>query len=344
MPTREDLQILQAQDLELKIMLTKQRIREWVTAFSSSGVYVSFSGGKDSTVLLHLVREVYPDVEAVFVNTGLEYPEIQRFVKTFDNVRILYPKKTFKQVICEYGYPMISKEVSQVISDYRKNKETGKISYRMKRLDGTLKDKNGNKSLFCCEKYKPIVDTDFQLSNKCCDIMKKAPLHLFEKEYEKKPIIATMTEDSRARETAWLNTGCNVFDSKYQMSKPMSFWTNQDVLQYIKENNIKIPSVYGDICNDKNGQLAFDDCACKLYTTGCDRTGCIFCGFGAHLEKGEGRFQRLKRTHPKQYDFCINGGAYDEDGLWKPDSRGLGMGHVFDELNKLYGEDFIKYK
>lgn len=67
MPTREDLQILQAQDLELKVMLTKQRIREWVTEFSTQGVYVSFSGGKDSTVLLHLVRSIYPDVEAVFV-------------------------------------------------------------------------------------------------------------------------------------------------------------------------------------------------------------------------------------------------------------------------------------
>ena len=70
MPTREDLQILQAQDLELKVMLTKQRIREFVTNFSSQGVYISFSGGKDSTVLLHLVRSIYPNIEAVFVNTG----------------------------------------------------------------------------------------------------------------------------------------------------------------------------------------------------------------------------------------------------------------------------------
>ena len=341
MPTREDLQILQAQDLELKIMLTKQRIREWVTAFSSSGVYVSFSGGKDSTVLLHLVREVYPDVEAVFVNTGLEYPEIQRFVKTFDNVRILYPKKTFKQVICEYGYPVISKEVSSCVYEVRKYGDSAKI--KKEKLFGTFKDKNGNKSIYCVEKYKPLLYMDFWTSNRCCNVMKKAPLHIYGRETDKKPIIATMTEEGRMRESSWLKTGCNAFDSKYQMSKPMSFWTNQDVLQYIKENNIKIPSVYGDICADKDGQLAFDDCACKLYTTGCDRTGCIFCGFGAHLEKGESRFESLKRTHPKQYDFCINGGAYDDDGIWKPDSKGLGMGHVFDELNKLYGDDFIRY-
>lgn len=344
MPTREDLQILQAQDLELKVMLTKQRIREWVTAFSSQGVYVSFSGGKDSTVLLHLVRSIYPDVEAVFVNTGLEYPEIQRFVKTFDNVRILYPKKTFKQVICEYGYPIIGKEVAQVICEARKADNTGKYSYRLKRLNGTLTDKYGNKSAYCCEKYAPLVDTDFLISNKCCVIMKERPAKQFEKEFDKKPIIATMTEESRAREQAWLKTGCNAFEATRQLSKPMSFWSEQDVLRYIKENNVQIAPVYGEICADKDGQLAFDDCACKLYTTGCDRTGCIFCGFGAHLEKGEGRFQRLKRTHPKQYDFCINGGGYDEDGFWKPNEKGLGMAHVFDELNKLYGENFIKYK
>jgi len=126
----------------------------------------------------------------------------------------------------------------------------------------------------------------------------------------------------------------------------ISFWTEHDVLQYIKEKNIPMASVYGKI-SFYGGQMPLEGCDLSIHylcTTGCDRTGCIFCGFGAHLEKGETRFQRLKRTHPKQYDFCINGGTYDSDGIWKPDSRGLGMGHVFDELNKLYGEDFIQYK
>ena len=112
----------------------------------------------------------------------------------------------------------------------------------------------------------------------------------------------------------------------------MSFWTEQDVLQYIKEYNIPIASVYGEIV-EENG---------KLKTTGCDRTGCIFCAFGCHLEKEPSRFQRLKETHPKQYEYCINGGEY-VDGIWKPNKQGLGMGHVFDELNKIYGEGFIKY-
>lgn len=114
MRTAQDLRQLQAYTLGMKVMLTKQRIREWVNYFGTDGVYVSFSGGKDSTALLHIVREMYGDkIPAVFCDTGLEYPEIRNFVKTFDNVTWLKPKLTFRQVIEKYGYPFISKEVSE---------------------------------------------------------------------------------------------------------------------------------------------------------------------------------------------------------------------------------------
>lgn len=340
MPTRDELKMLQSLPLEVKVLKTQQRIREWVTYYGVEGVYVSFSGGKDSTVLLHLVRELYPDVEAVFVNTGLEYPEIQRFVKTFDNVRILYPEKTFMQVICEYGYPIISKEIAYTIQQAKRGSKRCAA-----KLNGEV-EWNGEKSRFCCDKYKALLNADFNVSNLCCDVMKKNPAKHFEKETGKTPIIATMAAESLVRKNRWLLFGCNAFESDRPSSKPMSFWTEHDVLQYIKENNIKIASVYGEV-SFYGGQLPLEGCDLNIHylcTTGCNRTGCIFCGFGAHLEKGEGRFERLKRTHPKQYEFCINGGAYDTDGIWKPNEQGLGMGHVFDELNKLYGKDFIKYK
>ena len=114
------LQELQGYPLQTKVTLTKQRIREWVRRWGEDGVYVSFSGGKDSTVLLHIVREMYPDVPGVFVDTGLEYPEIREFVQTFDNIVWLKPKKNFKKVIEEYGYPFISKEVSECVYAARK--------------------------------------------------------------------------------------------------------------------------------------------------------------------------------------------------------------------------------
>lgn len=325
MPTREDLQILQAQDLDLKVALTKQRIREWVTAFSTSGVYVSFSGGKDSAVLLHIVRSIYPDIEAVFVNTGLEYPELQRFARGFDNIKILYPEKKFPEVIKTYGYPFISKTISHNVRIARNNPQ-GNV---MKNIF------NPNyKSLFSCYKYVALTDDkqDIKISDQCCDIMKKAPIHLYEKETGKVGIVGTMCSESKARESVWFKTGCNAFEGRKIQSKPLSFWTEQDVLQYIKEENLPIASVYGDI--------TIKDC--KYCTTGCSRTGCIFCGFGAHLEKGEGRFERLKRTHPKQYDYCMNGGAF-VNGLWQPNKDGLGMKYVIDRLNSLYGDNFIKY-
>ena len=112
--TKEDLAELQALPLELKIKLTQRRIREWYQYFGGQ-VCVSFSGGKDSTVLLDIVRGIYPDVPAVFSDTGLEYPEIKEFVKTKENVEIVRPKINFRQVIETYGYPLVSKEVAEAI-------------------------------------------------------------------------------------------------------------------------------------------------------------------------------------------------------------------------------------
>ena len=113
-----ELRILQNYPLELKVEKTKLRIKEWYEHYNGE-VYVSFSGGKDSTVLLDIVRSMYPDIEAVFINTGLEYPEIYKFVKTFKSVTILKPEMNFKQVINTYGYPVISKENSQYIYEIR---------------------------------------------------------------------------------------------------------------------------------------------------------------------------------------------------------------------------------
>ena len=118
--TAEELKQLQAMPLEVKIAMSKTRIRAWINEFGSDGVYISFSGGKDSTVLLDIVREIDPDIKAMFVDTGLEYPEIRDFVRTFDNVDIIRPKMNFRQVIDKYGYPFISKEVSECVYGAKK--------------------------------------------------------------------------------------------------------------------------------------------------------------------------------------------------------------------------------
>ena len=114
--TNDQLKILQALPLDIKIRKTEIRIREWYEHWGGN-VYVSFSGGKDSTVLLDIVRRLYPDVPAVFSDTGLEYPEIKEFVKTFPNVTIVRPKHSFKEILTKYGYPIISKEVANTVSN-----------------------------------------------------------------------------------------------------------------------------------------------------------------------------------------------------------------------------------
>ena len=340
-----DLRQYQSLPLSAKIIMTQRRIRAWYDYWDGQ-VYVSFSGGKDSTVLLHLVREMYPDVEAVFVNTGLEYPEIQRFVKSFENVTILRPQMRFDEVIKKYGYPVISKEVSECVSQGRKCLATDgkKYPYRLQKLMGTAKDKNGNLSMFNQAKWKPLLYTDFVCSHWCCNVMKKKPVKQFAKTTGKKPMTAQMASESRLREQQWMKNGCNGFEMKSPISNPMSFWTEQDVLQYIKENKLPIASVYGEVVYQGKDGLLYDELidGGLLITTGCDRTGCIFCGFGCHLEKSPSRFERLKQTHPRQYEYCLGGGEY-VDGVWQPNKKGLGMRHVFDELNQIYGDEFIKY-
>lgn len=243
--TNERLKELQSLPLERKIQITKSRIIEWYKYWNGQ-VYVSFSGGKDSTVLLHLVREIFPDVEAVYVDTGLEYPEIKQFVKSHDNVTILRPEMSFRQVLDKYGYPIISKEVSRDVGRTQKNgginSKTGEFTYSYKMLNGLVLDKQGRPSLYNKEKWKFLLNAPFKISNECCDIMKKKPLHKFDKETLKKPIVGVMTDESRQRQMQWLKTGCNAFDNKNPQSKPMSFWTEQDVLEYCVYNKIQLLS------------------------------------------------------------------------------------------------------
>ena len=110
--TKERLKELQALPLERKIGFTIARICEWYNHYDGK-VYVSFSGGKDSTVLLDIARKLFPNIRAMFVDTGLEYPEIRESVKSHEHIDIRRPKMNFKQVIDEYGFPVISKEVAK---------------------------------------------------------------------------------------------------------------------------------------------------------------------------------------------------------------------------------------
>ena len=230
---------------------------------------------------------------------------------------------SFVGVIQKYGYPVVSKEVAQKVEEARRN-PSGVCARRFGDCEHNRKYPQ-----FSMERYAWLLDAPFKISNKCCDINKKKPAKMYEKETGRKAIVGTMASESALRRSDWYRHGCNSFDAKRPMSKPMSFWTEQDVLKYISENNIEIAEVYGDVvCED------------GIYrTTGAKRTGCVWCLFG--IRQDSERLLRLKELEPKRYDFVIGGGEW-KDGLWQPTKEGLGYKFVVDWLNE-HGNMNIKY-
>ena len=211
-----------------------------------------------------------------------------------------------------------------------KNKEGG-ANQRLAIILGMLtKDKENpiavnipseDRSQFSMEKYKFFLDAPFEISNKCCNVMKKNPAHKYYKDTGRVPMTAQMASESRLRTQKWLKHSCNGFDLRIPTSNPMSFWTEQDVLLYIKSHDLKICSVYGEVVTDdeEDGQLTmaewtgmelFEVGNHTLHCTGCQRTGCTLCGFGCHI-KGDDRFLKLKETHHGMYgllDKATNSG------------------------------------
>lgn len=323
--TNKDLLIMQNWSLERKIHVSQLRIMEWCEHYGGNAA-VSFSGGADSTVLLDLARRIYPDIKAVFVNTTMEFPEIIKFVKSFDNVDIISPKTNYEKVVKEYGYPVVSKEVSNYI-------------HRMKTYDGCMEAYMNKvhlqplewirenaysipysflKCMFGFSKrdleefirtgimphsqyripnrWQYLIAAPFKISDRCCYHLKKAPIKKYTDKTGRKTIVGNLAEESLLRRQIWLKQGCNAFDAKEPKSMPLSFWTHQDILLYLKITGIPYCSLYGDITTEK-GLLKF---------TGYQRTGCAGCLFGCHLDGTPNRLQRLHITHPAIYDYLFD--------------------------------------
>ena len=162
-----DLAQMQSLPLDVKIRMTERRIREWYEEFDGE-VYVSVSGGKDSQVLAHIVKNLYPDVPCVFVNTGLEYDSVRLKGNELAD-EILRPEMSFVEVITKYGYPVISKEISLFVHQMQMPQTERNAKTRNLRLNGIRSDGVKVQTGKIPDKWKFLIDGIKIFKSKCED-------------------------------------------------------------------------------------------------------------------------------------------------------------------------------
>ena len=173
---------------------------------------------------MHLVRNhciTVDDCPAVFVDTGLEYPEIRKFA--IDNADVvLRPAMPFNQVIKQYGYPIIGKSQARGVRDLQNAHGQNDATVNL-RLTGY-----NRQGVYCAtqklgDKWHYLKDAPFKVSEQCCDVMKKKPMYKYAKEQKRVPMTAVMCEESDARTRAWLQVGCNAFTAKHPLRSRWRF-------------------------------------------------------------------------------------------------------------------------
>jgi 3'-phosphoadenosine 5'-phosphosulfate sulfotransferase (PAPS reductase)/FAD synthetase len=281
--TLEILRERQSWPLEQKIDHTVGAIEAFLAYCREHGLnpYVSFSGGLNSTVLLHLARRVFgADLKGVFCSTGNEFPEIVRFVRQTPNVEIIRPAMTPRQVMEQYGFPLVSKEQAQAVRQIRTTESEKLRSYRLygdgARRPGVLS-----------ERWRYLVNEPYMTSEKCCEMLKKRPFRHYNTAAKSIGMLGTMAGESKLRQSQYIRRGgCNAFDTdpKKVHSAPLSIWTGSDCWDYIRRYSVPYCSIYD--------------------VPGIERTGCVFCGFGAQINAC--RFRVLYERYPKLYRMAMN--------------------------------------
>ncbi len=283
---KETLKTRQQLDLDTKLFITKRSIESFIDTLTEDNVYIAFSGGKDSTVLAHIIYSMGYKIPLGFVNTRNEFKSIiehVNYMKNEYNIVQLLPELTPKEVIDKFGYPVVSKSVANTIYYARKNIKEGKDTLRVRQINGLEKGSKFNKG-----KWKFLLDSNIKISDKCCNELKKKPLKKYEKETGRRPFIGIMASESMTREQAYLKHGCNKLIEGKEQCTPLGFWTEKDIWEYIERYNVKIADIYETE----------------------SRTGCVACAFGMEFDKD--RFKRLKEIEPKKYDYVINTLGYNK--------------------------------
>lgn len=275
--TRTELHIRQQWSLAQKIDHSLGALDQFIS-HTNGQCYIGFSGGKDSTVLLHLARIIKSDIKAVFCNTGNEYPDIVRFVRSTPNTEIIYPKLKPHEVFEKYGFPLISKESSETLHYLKVNPNSIKSRRALREIETSYRG-------LIAKKYLHLKDAPYEISSACCSILKKRPFLIYEREHKVSPILGIMASESSMRKTLYVKAGgCNILSGKRPVSNPLSIWNEQDVWNYIKDRKLPIADIY---------------------YKGAQRTGCMFCGYGCQF-KNDNRLKLIYELYPKMYHRFMN--------------------------------------
>jgi len=308
--TPEQLILDQALSLDEKIAKSKELIKEFYEK-NNGNIHVAYSGGKDSSVVLHMTRSMFPDTLAVFNNTTNEKKEIIEYVKETPNVHTLFPKKSFIKVMKEHGFPMASKTVCKQINTMKHPTEKNATIRNLYTTGFTAAGRYLPRQVLA-KKWKFLIEEPFSITSKCCVILKHEPAERFQKETGSKPITGLMAVESAQRKSHITKYGY-MLDS---VCRAIGFWTEEDIWNYAKKYNIRFAENY------------YDRWINGVFVKGDKRSGCEYCLMGFAFEttkkrksdeEYQNRLQISKICDPKKYKVMMkisnNGVSFREATL-----------------------------
>lgn len=305
-----DFMVKQRQPYEFKVRYAETRAWEFYEECGRRGLNTHVSvGGLDSITLLVFLRKIGIDVPAVSASV-LEDKSIQKVHEAL-GIEGVKPLRSKVDVIREFGFPVLSKEIAGKIM-LLQNPSEKNATVRHAIITGETGEYGGNRKdtrmklpAKWLERFggadeegraKGYRAAPFKVSDRCCYYLKEKPCDLWAKEHNSVPYLGMMASEGGRREKALMMHGCNYFGESTIRSAPFAIFDHQDVLRLALELDVPVPEIYGRIVREPSG---------RLRTTKAQRTGCSMCGFGIHLDKRPHTFDLLYDRSPEEWAFWM---------------------------------------